>query len=60
MDRPPSVLNPSNGLTVYDVVSRQNKIVDRVQIPDGARIVGFGTGGIVYLAGPCRRRAAGL
>ena len=34
---------------VYDVVSRQGKVIDRVQLQPGRSIIGFGRGGIVYL-----------
>ena len=34
---------------IYYVINRQNEIVDRVQIPQGRQIAGFGKGGIVYL-----------
>jgi len=39
-----------SGGPVYDVVSRERGLVDRVQIPAGRTIVGFGPGGVVYLA----------
>jgi hypothetical protein len=38
------------GGQVYDVVNRQGGLVDRVQIPAGRTIIGFGPGGVVYLA----------
>jgi hypothetical protein len=44
---------PTKAITggpVYDVVNRQSGLVDRVQIPAGRTIVGFGAGGVVYLA----------
>jgi hypothetical protein len=34
---------------IYYVVNRQNEIVDRVQLPQGRIIAGFGKGGVVYL-----------
>lgn len=37
------------GGPVYDVVNRRGELVDRVQIPEGRTIVGFGSGGSVYL-----------
>jgi hypothetical protein len=37
------------GGPVYDVINRQGQIVDRVQIPAGRTILGFGPGGAVYL-----------
>jgi hypothetical protein len=33
----------------YDVIDRTGKLVDRVVLPAGTTIVGFGAGGIVYL-----------
>jgi hypothetical protein len=33
----------------YDVIDRTGKLVDRVTLPAGTTIAGFGTGGIVYL-----------
>ena len=36
--------------SVYDVVNRQGKVIDRVQLQPGRGIVGFGKGGIVYVA----------
>ncbi len=38
------------GGPVYDVVNRNGQLVDRVQIPKDALIVGFGMGGAVYLS----------
>jgi hypothetical protein len=37
------------GGPVYDVVNRQSGLVERVQVPAGRTIVGFGPGGEVYL-----------
>ena len=37
------------GGPVYDVINRQGQIVDRVQIPTGRTILGFGPGGAIYL-----------
>jgi len=39
-----------NGAPVYDIVNRSGQLVDRVQLPAGRTIAGFGTGGFVYLA----------
>jgi hypothetical protein len=38
------------GGPVYDVVNRQNGLVDRVQVPANRTIIGFAPGGVVYLA----------
>ena len=37
------------GGPVYDVVNREGKLVDRVQIPTGRTIAGFGADGAVFL-----------
>lgn len=37
------------GGPVYDVINREGKLVDRVQIPTGRTIAGFGPEGTVYL-----------
>ena len=34
---------------IYDVVNRKGELVDRIQVPAGRTIVGFGKGGIVYM-----------
>jgi hypothetical protein len=41
----------------YDVIDRTGKLVDRVVLPAGTTIVGFGAGGVVYLG---VRDAAGV
>jgi hypothetical protein len=37
------------GGAIYDVVNRKGEVVDRVQVPAGRTIVGFGKGGVVYM-----------
>ena len=37
------------GGPVYDVINRKGELIDRVQIPAGRTIIGFGPGGTVYL-----------
>ena len=39
-----------DGGAVYDVISGKGELIDRVQVPAGRAIIGFGKGGIVYLA----------
>ena len=39
------------GGPIYDVINRQGQLVDRVQIPAGRTIAGFGANGAVYLSG---------
>lgn len=44
---------PTKSLTggpVYDVIDSKGQLVDRVQVPQDRSIIGFGPGGIVYLA----------
>jgi len=38
------------GGPVYDVIDRQGALVERVQLPEGRTIVGFGPGDVVYLS----------
>jgi hypothetical protein len=40
---------PMAGGPVYDVISRKGELVDRLQLPPGYTLVGFGTGRVVYL-----------
>jgi hypothetical protein len=40
---------PTAGL-IYDIVNSKGELVERVQLPAGRTIVGFGPGGVVYLA----------
>ena len=40
---------PTTGGAVYDVIDRNGKLVDRVQVPADATIAGFGKGGVVYV-----------
>lgn len=42
---------PTTGGAIYDVIDGTGKLVDRVQVPTGTTIIGFGTGGVVYLGG---------
>ncbi len=35
---------------VWDVINRKGELIDRVRITEGRTIVGFGAGGIIYLA----------
>ena len=48
---------PSGGGPEYDVIDRSGKLVDRVTLPRGTTIAGFGAGGVVYLG---VRDAAGV
>jgi hypothetical protein len=42
-------LRPLAGAPVYYLIDRDGAVVDRVQLPDGWALVGFGQGGIAYL-----------
>jgi hypothetical protein len=35
---------------VYDIIDRSGKIVDRIQMPPNAAVIGFGPGSTVYLS----------
>jgi hypothetical protein len=35
---------------IYDVINRKGELVDRLQIPAGRQIIGFGRGGVVYMS----------
>lgn len=39
----------SGGGLIYDVVNRQGEIKERVQLPKGRSLVGFGRNGVIYL-----------
>lgn len=41
---------PVSAPLVYDVVNRKGELVHRVQLPAGRQIVGFGKGGVIYVA----------
>lgn len=43
-------MRPVPGGTVYDIVSQKGALVDRVQLPTGYTLVGFGAGRVVYLS----------
>ena len=40
---------PKNGGAVYDITDRTGALIDRIQLPAGRTLVGFGPGGIVYV-----------
>ena len=50
-------MTPTPGGPVYDVVSRAGVLVDRIQLPSGYTLVGFGAGKVVFLS---MRDAQGL
>lgn len=41
---------PVPGGAVFDIVSRQGELVDRLQLPQGYALVGFGKGKVVYVS----------
>jgi len=50
-------MKPVPGGAVFDIVSRKGELVDRIQLPPGYNLAGFGARKIVYLT---MRDAAGL
>jgi hypothetical protein len=46
---PTTTAYSNSGELVYDVVNRAGKLFERVRIPEGRSITGFGPGGVVYL-----------
>ena len=42
--------HPTPGGVVYDIVSREGGLVDRLQLPPGYSLAGFGQGRVVYLS----------
>ncbi len=42
-------IKPTPGGAIYEVIDRSGKVVDRIQVPTGTTIIGFGPGGVVYL-----------
>jgi hypothetical protein len=38
------------GGAIYDVIDRNGVLVDRLQIPPGRQIIGFGKNGVVYMS----------
>jgi hypothetical protein len=48
---PTTSSDAKNGL-LYDVVNRKGELYQRVQLPAGAVIAGFGKGGLIYLLQP--------
>ena len=40
---------PTPGGAIYDVIDKEGKLVDKIQVPAGTTIAGFGKGGVVYL-----------
>lgn len=39
-----------NAIPVYNVINRRGELIDRVQLPANRVLVGFGSGGVAYLA----------
>lgn len=50
-------MRPSTGGLIYDIINRQGELFDRIQLPAGYQLVGFGQGKLVYLS---NRDATGL
>jgi hypothetical protein len=45
----PRPARSQRGGTVYDVVNRKGELFDKIELPAGRTLIGFGPGGIVYL-----------
>ena len=45
----PSTSAQSGGGLLYDVINRHGEVFQRVRIPGGRALEGFGAGGVVYL-----------
>jgi len=45
----PTATSLAKGGLLYDVIDKKNGLKERVQIPPGFLVAGFGRGGIVYL-----------
>lgn len=43
-------MRPTPGGPIYDVVNRQGEIIDRIQFTGNRALVGFGPGGVVFVA----------
>lgn len=41
---------PLAGGAIYDVIDGAGRLIDRVQVPRGSAIAGFGPGGVIFLA----------
>jgi hypothetical protein len=50
-------MRPMPGGQIFDVINRKGEMIDRIQIPMGFTLVGFGEGKVVYLS---NRDAKGL
>ncbi|HYV99024.1 MAG TPA: hypothetical protein VE967_16330 [Gemmatimonadaceae bacterium] len=46
---PTTSARPRHGGLVYDIVNKQGELTERVELPTGRSIVGFGANGAVYL-----------
>ena len=53
----PTPTKPTPGGPVYDIVNKDGDLADRLQLPPGYNLVGFGRGRVVYLS---MRDASGI
>jgi hypothetical protein len=51
-----SAAYPNATGAVYDVIDREGKLVDRIEIPSGRLIIGFARSGVVFLSSTGRAR----
>ena len=47
---PTGSMASQNGQLVYDVINARGVLFERVRLPAGRSVAGFGKGGVVYLA----------
>jgi hypothetical protein len=45
-----SAVRTGSAGSIYDVINRRGELIDRIQLPAGRQIVGFGKGGVVYMS----------
>lgn len=57
---PSTSITASGGGLMYDVVNREGVIIERVQLPKGRTLVGFGPKGIVYMHNVLSPRSAAI
>jgi hypothetical protein len=43
-------MRPIPGAIIYEVANRKGELIDRLQLPPGRTLIGFGPGGIVFLS----------
>lgn len=57
---PSTTIAAANGGLVYDVVNREGAVVERVQLPKGRTLVGFGPSDVIYMHNVMSARSAAI